>query len=284
MQQVSTLPELQQVLSGWRRRGETVALVPTMGNLHAGHRSLVQLAREKADRVVCSIFVNPTQFGPAEDLESYPRTLEADLAVLHDLSADIAYTPDADTMYPAGDQTEVRVAGLSESHCGRSRPGHFAGVARVVCKFLCQVMPDYAVFGAKDYQQLAVIRRMAQDLFLPGDIISAPTVRDDDGLALSSRNQYLTPEERSTAPELYQCLRDLQAQINDGAQDFRQLETEGIERLCHRGFRPDYLTVSRQHDLSDATASDRDLVILVAAHLGRARLIDNIAWTRTVVE
>ncbi len=284
MQQVSTLPELQRQLDTWRHQGDSVALVPTMGNLHEGHRSLLELAREKADRVVCSIFVNPTQFGPAEDLDSYPRTPESDLAVLRDLAADLAYMPDAETMYPPGDQTRVQVAGLSESHCGRSRPGHFEGVARVVCKFLCQVRPDYAVFGAKDFQQLAVIRRMSRDLFLPGEIIGAPTVRNDDGLAMSSRNQYLTADERAAAPALYQCLSDLRRRIDNGAQDFRQLETDGLARLRHSGFEPDYLTISRQDDLGDATVSDRNLVILAAAHLGRARLIDNIAWTRNVVE
>lgn len=280
MKTITSAATLRQQIDAWQRAGDTVALVPTMGNLHDGHRSLLELGRARADHLVCSIFVNPTQFGPEEDLAAYPRTPDADLAMLNAAGTDIAFLPDVPSMYPPGDQTLIQVPALSQSHCGRSRPGHFQGVATVVCKLLNLVRPDIAVFGEKDYQQLAVIRRMASDLFLTVDILGAPTRRADDGLALSSRNGYLSTAERTRAPELYRTLQWVQHAIVSGARDFRALEIEAANHLRASGFETDYFSVSRQHDLTAANADDPHLVILGAAWLGRARLIDNLAWER----
>lgn len=280
MQQLSEPEALMAARNQARHRGESIAVVPTMGNLHDGHLSLLERAQSVADRVFCTIFVNPAQFGPEEDIDNYPRTLESDLDKLRSLGVDFVFTPSIEAMYPPGDQTRVRVPELSLGHCGASRPGHFDGVATVVCKLLNLMQADYAVFGEKDYQQLAVIRRMVKDLFIPTQVLSAPTRRAEDGLALSSRNGYLTAEERALAPMLYQQLRATRDAILDDQPDWRLLEQQAQQTLADAGWQPDYFNIARQQDLQPATPNDHSLVILAAARLSRARLIDNLAFER----
>lgn len=280
MQQISEPEALIAARNQARHRGESIAVVPTMGNLHDGHLSLLERARSVADCVVCTIFVNPAQFGPEEDIDSYPRTLDADLEKLRAAGVDFVFTPGVDAMYPEGDQTRVRVPELSLGHCGQSRPGHFDGVATVVCKLLNLVQADYAVFGEKDYQQLAVIRRMVKDLFIPTKVLGAPTRRADDGLALSSRNGYLTADERALAPMLYQQLRITRDAILSGAEDWRQLEQDAQSALAAAGWDPDYYNIARQCDLQPAGPTDHGIVIMAAARLSRARLIDNLTVER----
>ena len=278
MQRIAEIEPLRRRLDAWRERGARIALVPTMGNLHRGHLRLVERARALADRVVVSLFVNPLQFDRAADLAAYPRTLEADLAALEDAGVDLVFCPDAATVYPRGlaHTTQVEVPGLSDILCGASRPGHFRGVATVVTKLFHITRPHWAVFGEKDYQQLVLVRRLVEDLDLDIEIVGVPTVREPDGLAMSSRNGYLSAEERARAPALYRTLRVLGAAIRDGERDYAALEREGAERLRDQGLVPDYLSVRRQADLEPAAAGDRRLVILAAAYLGRARLIDNL--------
>lgn len=262
-----------------RKAGKTIAFVPTMGNLHDGHIQLVKEARVRADFVVVSIFVNPTQFGPNEDFDKYPRTLDADSARLAEAQCDLLFAPSPAEMYPDGksQSTTVSVAGITEGLCGATRPGHFNGVTTVVTKLFNIVQPDMALFGEKDYQQLAVIRRMTRELCLPIDIVGIPTQRADDGLALSSRNGFLSPEERQAAPELYKALTNLR-QAAEAGNDLQMLADAGLAHLIKCGFEPDYLEI-RQQDLSPANAGDKELVILVAARLGSTRLIDNLAFT-----
>jgi pantoate--beta-alanine ligase len=271
---------LRLELGRWRRRGETVALVPTMGNLHAGHLALMRLARRHADRVVCSIFVNPTQFGPSEDYARYPRTLRADQRGLVAAGVDALFVPTVRAIYPRGahQATVVSVPGLSTELCGVFRPGHFDGVASVVARLFNLVGPDVAVFGEKDYQQLVILRLMAQDLAFPLRIIGGPTQREPDGLALSSRNQYLTPEERRTAPRLHAALRECRQQLLGGERRHARLGARGMASLRRAGFRPDYFEI-RTAGLTRPAPGDRRLRILAAAWLGRARLIDNLAVT-----
>jgi len=273
--------ELAEQMAEWRAHGDHVALVPTMGNLHAGHLSLVELAREHAERVIVSIFVNPTQFGEGEDFENYPRTLELDTRRLKTASADMIFAPDVDTMYPFGldKATTVSVPGLTENFCGATRPGHFDGVTTVVARLFAIVQPDVAVFGQKDYQQQLVIRRMAEDLSLPISIITGETVRDDDGLALSSRNSYLTEEERRSAPILYATLAGVGEELQSGRRNFSDLESEAGQRLREAGFEVDYLAIRRALNLEVPDRDCDDLVVLAAARLGAARLIDNIVVT-----
>ncbi len=275
---VHTIADLRAAVAGWRAAGERVALVPTMGNLHEGHLRLVDRARELAARAVVSIFVNPTQFGPNEDYQAYPRTLEADSARLAEHGADLIFAPGVDEVYPLGAalRTRVEVPGLADQLCGAFRPGHFAGVATVVTKLFGMAQPDVAVFGTKDFQQLLVIRHLVADLCLPVAIEGVATVREADGLAMSSRNAYLTAEERDAAPTLYRTLQHTAARLQAGERDFAALEAVGVEVLRAAGFRPDYYAVRRAADLVPADASDTDLVVLTAAHLGRARLIDNL--------
>ncbi len=282
MKLVHEVAQLRAKVAGWRRDSLEVAFVPTMGNLHAGHLALIEEARRHAERVVSSLFVNPMQFGEGEDFEAYPRTLEEDRARLEAVGTDLLFAPPVEVMYPrpAEEQTRVAVPGLSDILCGASRPGHFVGVATVVCKLFNLVQPDVAVFGKKDYQQLMVIRRMVEDLNLPIEIIGLDTVREADGLAMSSRNGYLSAEERDRAPLLYQCLQQSAEQIAAGADDFEMLRREAEQRLRGGGFRPDYFTVRSARDLSDADANDRELVLLAAAYLGKARLIDNLEVVR----
>jgi pantoate--beta-alanine ligase len=281
VQIVKTREELREIVSGWRHLDEHVALVPTMGNLHAGHASLVDAAREHAERVVVSVYVNPTQFGPGEDFAEYPRTIKRDTQRLKQVGADALFVPDDATVYPFGHDcaTVVAVPGLTENFCGASRPGHFDGVTTVVARLFALVQPDVAVFGQKDYQQQLVIRYMNRDLNLPIRVITAPTVREKDGLAMSSRNAYLTDEERETAPALFAVLQQVGHALQDGKREFAQLEADAISRLEAAGFDVDYLAIRRAENLA---APDRDcdeLVVLAAATLGKARLIDNVVVT-----
>ncbi len=270
--------DLRQQVSQWRRNGERIALVPTMGNLHEGHLTLVRKAREMADRVVVTIFVNPLQFGQGEDFAGYPRTLQQDTDALADEGADLLFAPSVDEVYtrPQQLQTKVEVPGISDILCGASRPGHFVGVATVVCKLLNMVQPDLALFGEKDYQQLLVIRHMVDDLCMPVEIVGLATVRDKDGLAMSSRNGYLTPKERRQAPELHRIMRNTAAAIEAGNREYAKLEDEARDALEKAGFRPDYYVICRSEDLSRPEEGEQNLVILAAAYLGRARLIDNL--------
>ena len=273
-----TLHPLRGWLQRWRRGGESIALVPTMGNLHAGHLALVEQARQRADRVVVSIFVNPTQFGAGEDFSSYPRTLEQDGGLLTRAEVDLLFVPGVEELYPGGQHggTYVEVPGLSDILCGASRPGHFRGVATVVTKLFNAVQPDIALFGEKDYQQLLVLRRMTTELCLPVDIIAVPTVREADGLALSSRNSYLTAEQRKQAPFLYKSLLSCKEQILAGRRDYASLVSQAKADLLTAGFEPDYFEIRRADNLAEATADTRKLVILGAVRLGKTRLIDNV--------
>lgn len=276
LQHLSELPALRGAVAAWRAAGEGVALVPTMGALHAGHLALVARARDGGRRVVASIFVNPTQFGPGEDFSRYPRDLEADLALLGRAGADAAWTPSVETMYPAGFSTRVAVDGLGDGLCGAFRPGHFSGVATVVAKLLGQVRPDVALFGEKDFQQLRVIERAVADLDLGVAIAGVPTLREADGLALSSRNRYLSPEERAVAPLLHRVLADIAAAARDGAAVSGPV-AQGRARLQAAGFRVQYLAVCDARTLEPVERATPPARVLAAAHLGRTRLIDNLA-------
>ncbi len=278
---VNTKQELEEQLTEWRRQDEHVALVPTMGNLHSGHVSLVDLAREHAERVVVSIFVNPTQFGEDEDFDEYPRTLERDTRRLKKPAADLIFAPDVDTMYPFGlkDATTISVPRITENFCGASRPGHFDGVTSVVARLFGLVQPDVAIFGQKDYQQQLVIRHMSKDLNLPISIITAETVREDDGLAMSSRNQYLSEEERKRASVLYEVISEAGHKMQAGRRDYEALENESIEKLTDAGFTIDYFSIRRAQNLEIPDRDCDEIVVLAAAHLGKARLIDNTVVT-----
>ncbi|MBA1204931.1 pantoate--beta-alanine ligase [Pseudomonas capeferrum] len=281
MNTVKTVRELRAAVGRARTEGKRVALVPTMGNLHSGHAALVIKAAQRADFVVASIFVNPLQFGANEDLDTYPRTLAADQERLLQAGCHLIFAPTVDEMYPDGmaGQTRVSVPHLSQGLCGASRPGHFEGVATVVSKLFNMVQPDLAVFGEKDFQQLAVIRTMVRDLNMPIQIIGEPTVRAEDGLALSSRNGYLSTEQRAIAPVLFQTLNHIARQIRQGSRDFDALTGDAAAVLLEAGLRTDYLEVRHALTLLPATAADRDLVIIVAAYLGTTRLIDNLHLT-----
>ncbi|MBL0028169.1 MAG: pantoate--beta-alanine ligase [Rhodanobacteraceae bacterium] len=265
-------------VSDWRRAGLRIGFVPTMGNLHAGHYSLIAAARAQCDRVVASIFVNPTQFGPNEDFASYPRTMEADAAGLVAAGCDLLFAPAAEVLYPFGLDASVRVHVplVSEGLCGAFRPGHFDGVATVVAKLFHWVQPDIAFFGRKDFQQLRVIERMVRDLGLPIAIVGVETLREPNGLAMSSRNQYLATEERERAAEIYRTLQAMRDAIGQGRAR-AAVEAAAVDRLDAVGFRVDYAAVRRAEDLSEPAEGDRgNLVALIAARLGKARLIDNI--------
>ncbi len=281
MEHLFELDRLRARVAAWRAAGERIGLVPTMGNLHGGHLRLVRHARERSDRVVATVFVNPMQFGPGEDFEAYPRTLEADREKLADAGADLLFSPAVTTVYPRGREghTQVEVPGISGLLCGASRPGHFVGVATVVCKLFNMVQPDLAVFGEKDFQQLLVIRRMTEDLCLPVEIFGMPTVREADGLAMSSRNGYLSAEERARAPALYRSLQVAADKLAVGVSVART-EAEACAELAAQGLRPDYFSVRRKADLASPAPGDAELVILAAAYLGRARLIDNLVTRR----
>ena len=268
---------LRVVMRGYRSNSEITAFVPTLGNLHEGHLSLVRKAKQVADRVVVSIFVNPTQFDKAEDLAAYPRTLDSDLALLTKENVDLVFLPRADEMYPEGSAARVEVDGISEILEGDSRPGHFSGVATIVAKLFNLVQPDISVFGEKDFQQLMLIRRMERDLDFGIEIIAAPTAREESGLAMSSRNNYLTDVQRNQiAPGLYSEMKKIKEAIVEGNKDYLSLQENTISNLTKQGFKPDYIEVRNANDLSIATKDSDDLVILASAWLGKARLIDNL--------
>lgn len=276
MEIVHTIADLRQQVRQWQLDGLRVGFVPTMGNLHAGHISLVDAARQHADRVVASIFVNPTQFGPNEDFDAYPRTLDADAEQLRRAQCDLLFAPSVDEMYPDKNLSWVDVDKLGDYLCGASRPGHFRGVTTVVSKLFNIVGPDIACFGEKDFQQLAVIRRMVKDLFMPVQIVGVPTLREPNGLAMSSRNGYLTADEKQQAAQINTVLQALRAAIQTGNVNYRALESKYSQTLEDSGFKVDYLHISNADTLAPATSPDSHLVIAVAAKLGVTRLIDNV--------
>jgi len=278
VQVVHTVSELHAALQPWRRARETIAFVPTMGNLHAGHVSLVDKARELGECVVVSIFVNPLQFGPHEDFDKYPRTLEADCRLLKKAKVDVVWAPTVQDMYPGGypPATTVSVNGeLTAILCAPFRPGHFTGVATVVNVLFNRVAPDIAVFGEKDYQQLAVIRQMVADLGLSIRVVGAPTLREADGLAMSSRNAFLSAEERKRSARMYETLQWVVGELQAGRREYAMLSREGQARLVKAGFNPQYLEV-RTADLAAPDDKTRDFVVLTAAFMGTTRLIDNV--------
>jgi pantoate--beta-alanine ligase len=278
MQTITRIAEMRALVRDWRFSREGIAFVPTMGNLHAGHASLIGAAHLHGRRVVASVFVNPLQFGPNEDYAAYPRTPEEDAALLEAQGVDVLFLPTVAEMYPQGvaGSTIVDVPELSGILCGAVRPGHFQGVATVVVKLLNLVQPDVGIFGEKDYQQLTIIRRSIEDLCLPVRIVGAPTVRADDGLALSSRNRYLNPQERAVAPQVYRALDRARRRLESGDADVAGIEREGLASLVAAGFRPDYFEVRMAGTLAQPRGQDVDVVVLTAARLGRARLIDNV--------
>lgn len=270
--------ELRDYVKHWRITGQRIAFVPTMGNLHAGHLHLVERAHEFAERVAVSIFVNPLQFGPNEDFKNYPRTLEADKTQLAAAGVDLLFAPSLDEMYACDWEkiTRVEVPGLASILDGKFRPGHFAGMATIVVKLFNMMQPDVALFGEKDYQQLVVIRRLVADLCIPVKIVGVPTVREADGLAMSSRNQYLTASERELAPLLFRTLGELAQALNDGRRDFQRLESEAVRKLSAVGMRPDYVAIRAAGTLATPDEVTVNFVVLAAAWLGKTRLIDNI--------
>lgn len=279
MKVITRIADLRTALAQVRAQGKKISFVPTMGNLHEGHLSLMQRARELGDCTVASIFVNQMQFGPSEDYTGYPRTPEADLEKLQAQHVDFCFMPTASEMYPPTGittHTEVFVPDISTILCGASRPGHFKWVATVVAKLFNIVQPDVAIFGEKDFQQLSVIRAMVADLCMPVKIVGVETARAEDGLALSSRNGYLTPTERAIAPTLFQTLTHTKQQLESGITDFTLLEQQAIAALAAAGFIPDYVSIRCQEDLHAPDKTDKALVILAAAKLGKARLIDNL--------
>ena len=282
METLSAVAAVRARVQQWRTAGQRIAFVPTMGNLHAGHMSLLAAARYRGDRVVASIFVNPLQFGPSEDYSSYPRTLDEDQQLLQQARCDLLFAPGVADMYPnGGDQrTLIVVRGLSDILDGRFRPGHFDGVATVVAKLFGIVAPDVAVFGEKDYQQLLVVRHMTLDLALPVEIVGAPTVRAPDGLALSSRNRYLSAEERVRAAVIHQALSQAVGAIYGGNADHAALERAGRQMLEQAGMDVDYFAIRNAADLREPDAATSELVALTAVRLGRARLIDNLRTRR----
>jgi pantoate--beta-alanine ligase len=277
----AAISDIRAQVNTWRRNGETVAFVPTMGNLHQGHITLVEQAKLKADRIVVSIFVNPMQFGKNEDLDAYPRTLTADSNALIGAGADLLFTPTPDTIYPKGldQQTYVEVPEIGDELCGASRPGHFRGVATIVNKLFNIVQPDMALFGNKDFQQLLVIKTMVEDLSLPIEIIGVETIREDSGLAMSSRNGYLTVDEKDRAAALKKALDAMALGIQQG-QAISSVTKAANQTLKAAGFTPDYLEVRSASTLKQPQDSDKELVIVAAAYMGKARLIDNLAFIR----
>lgn len=278
MKSVERIADLRRVLDGWRRQGQSIAFVPTMGSLHGGHMSLIELAQQKTDRTVVSIYVNPLQFGMDEDFAGYPRTPGEDNALLEKAGVDALFAPLTEEVYPLGQEriTRVDVPELSGILCGAVRPGHFVGVATVVTKLLNIVQPEVAVFGEKDFQQLTIVRRVVADLCMQAEIIGAPTGRERDGLAMSSRNRYLDDAERRVAPAVYRELVKARDAIRAGEVDFGALQSEALATLRAQGFRPDYFEVRQTAGLELPAAEGAELVVLAAAWLGRARLIDNL--------
>lgn len=274
---INTIEELQLELNAHRQDGKRIGFVPTMGNLHQGHLSLVDVTKEHADIVVVSLFVNPAQFGPNEDFDSYPRTLDQDCAQLEATGADIVFAPATEEVYPKWPNlTSVNVAELDKLHCGASRPVFFGGICTVVTKLFNMVRPDCAVFGEKDFQQISIIRRMVTDLNFGIEIIGAPIVREENGLAMSSRNGYLSEQEKDHASNLYKTLLWAKSEIENGRRDFRELEKEATKKIADLDFAPDYFNITNQESLDLAEADDKKLVILLGCYMGKVRLIDNI--------
>ncbi len=284
MQTISSITTLRERRRKWQIEGESIAFVPTMGNLHQGHLRLVEAAKKAADIVVVSIFVNPLQFGPDEDLDAYPKTLEEDKQKLEAMGVDVLFLPTSDDIYPRGleQQTFVEVPGISYMICGASRPGHFRGVATIVCKLFNMVQPNKAFFGEKDYQQLQVIRAMVQDLSMNVEIHGVPTERESNGLAMSSRNTYLSDEQKQQASVLYETIQAFAAQVIEGRRDFGRLIAEYKIALSAAGFKPDYLEIRDANNLLYPNHEDTRLVILAAAFMGKTRLIDNFQFTLPV--
>ena len=279
MKTVHTIADIQTAVAVCKAEGKKVGFVPTMGNLHGGHLTLVEKAKELCDVVVVSIYVNPLQFGPNEDYDSYPRTMEQDQQLLIEHGVDLLYTAKTTEIYPEGSEhhTHVSVEVLDGMHCGKSRPGFFTGIATVVTKLFNIVRPDIAIFGEKDFQQLAIIRKMARDMCMPVDIVGAAIAREETGLAKSSRNGYLTREEREEiAPTLYRCLQTAREAILNGERDYDLLRRDAFAKMAQAGFKPDYFNISNTDTLLPAGRDDQTLVILAAGYLGKARLIDNI--------
>jgi pantoate--beta-alanine ligase len=278
MQLINKILDLREIRRTWQNSAKVIAFVPTMGNLHQGHLNLVREAKKQADIVVVSIFVNPMQFGPDEDLEAYPRTLQNDSRLLESLGVDVLFMPNASDIYARGleQQTFVEVPGLSYMICGASRPGHFRGVATIVCKLFNMVQPNLAFFGEKDFQQLQVIKAMVTDLSMNLKVFGVTTTREDDGLAMSSRNQYLRGTDRNLAPTLYEKMQQLASEIQTGRRDFSKLTQEYKSQLSKLGFNPDYLEIRNAENLLQPSHEDQDLVLLAAAFLGKTRLIDNL--------
>jgi len=282
---VQRVSSLRAAVDAARKEKKTISFVPTMGNLHEGHLELVRVAKRRADFVVVSIYVNPTQFGKNEDLADYPSSPDEDARNLAELGTDLLFLPEHTTMYPGPgaleDQTVVYVPKIGDKYCGKDRPEHFYGVTTVVSRLFNMVQPDVAIFGNKDYQQITIIRRMVEDLAYPIQVVGVDTVRDEDGLALSSRNAYLSKRELSVAPNLRKTLMTLAEKLKalpavTSKKGVKAIETEAIEALEAKGFKPQYISVCRQRDLKPAKKGDKELVILAAATLGKARLIDNL--------
>ena len=277
----TTISDVRAHVARWHEAKQRVVFVPTMGNLHAGHVSLIEAARAHGDKFVASIFVNPMQFGPNEDFAHYPRTPTTDARMLADAGCDLMFMPDVGEIYPngAGQATRIEVPGISSMLCGEFRPGHFEGVATIVAKLFHIVDPDVAIFGEKDFQQLTVIRRMVADLCLRVEIVGAPTVRETDGLAMSSRNQYLDETQRRQAPAIYRQLTQAVEALRSGVRDYARIEGAGRAALDGAGFRTDYFSVRDANSLAPAQPDTKQFVVLTAARLGKARLIDNLQYT-----
>ena len=273
---VKKIVHLESLLSDVRTVKKKISLVPTMGNLHKGHLSLVEKAKKISDYVVVTIFVNPTQFVEGEDFANYPRTLDSDINLLSELDVDLLFVPEVIELYPTNDNTptiEISNPELESIHCGKYRPGHFKGVATIVSKLFSIVQPNIALFGEKDYQQLLIIRSLVKNLLLPIEVVSAPTIREDSGLAMSSRNTYLSKSEFRQAPKLYKCIKETIKMIRNGDKDYEQLEKEANIFLEQAGFKVEYYSICDSKTL--APAGDDDAIVLVAAWLGKTRLIDN---------
>ncbi|MBN4053510.1 pantoate--beta-alanine ligase [Haliea sp. AH-315-K21] len=282
MQIYRTIADLRQDLKLARDNGLSIGLVPTMGNLHEGHLSLVKMARKQCDFIVTTIFINPAQFGPNEDLQNYPRSFEDDTTALESINCDAVFAPNIEEIYPFGPRLEtlVTVPSLSQLLCGASRPGHFDGVCTIVTKLFTICQPDKAYFGEKDYQQLTIIKKLVHDLNIPLEIIGIPTQRETSGLALSSRNNYLSAEQKQQAAILYQSLlQTADALKNSSGLNFAKLENKALQKISIAGLQPDYFSICHTNTLLPAKPSDTELVILTAAYLGETRLIDNISIT-----
>ncbi|MGH1543114.1 MAG: pantoate--beta-alanine ligase [Arenicella sp.] len=282
MNKVNKISSLRAAIKSAKEQKKRVVFVPTMGNLHEGHLDLVRRAQKEGDFIVVSIYVNPMQFGENEDLANYPRTESDDARLLGEMDVDLLFLPDDDAMYPGdiSQHTRVDIPTITTKYCGEQRPTHFRGVATVVARLFNIVQPDCAIFGKKDYQQLFVVRQLVNDLAFPIEIVGSETTREESGLAMSSRNGYLTDEERQVAPMLFQVLTDLAAEVEQGAKNLQDLTDKSKQRLEKAGFEPHYLEVCRRSDLTAAEADDKELVILIAAKLGETRLIDNLEVDR----